>query len=85
MFQDIKKHKIAYSLLAILATIFLSFIYVFRNTPYILMLVTLSFGVIYFFWGVLHHYIERDLSGRIMLEYGLVTALGLIIMSTLLL
>jgi len=85
MLQDVKKHKVAYSLLAILATVFLGLIYTFRSTPYILMLVTFSFGLLYFVWGVVHHLIEHNLSGRIMLEYGLVTALGLIIMSTLLL
>lgn len=85
MLQDVKKHKVAYSLLAILATVFLGLIYAFRSTPYILMLVTFSFGLLYFVWGVVHHLIEHNLNGRIMLEYGLVTALGLIIMSTLLL
>lgn len=85
MLQDIKQHKLAYSLLALLATAFLACVYLFRNTPTLLLLLTASFGILYFIWGAMHHLSERNLNLKIMLEYGLVTALGLIIMSTLLL
>lgn len=85
MMQDVKKHKIAYSLLAALAMIYLSAIFFLRNLPQLLLISTIVFGVLYFLWGIIHHLYEKNLTGRIMLEYMLVTALGIVVMSTLVL
>lgn len=85
MIQDVNNHKIAYSLLAISAGIFLWLIYSNSHREQMLLYTTIGFGGFYFVWGVAHHLIERNLTGRIMLEYALVTALGIGIMSTLLL
>lgn len=85
MIRDVTNHKVAYSLLALAAGIFLWFIYSYSHTPQLLLYVAFGFGGFYFFWGIAHHLSERNLTGRIMLEYALVTALGIGIMSTLLL
>lgn len=85
MIQDIQKHKLAYSLLSLFAMLFLALAYLYRNSPPLLLVITAGFGFLYFFWGVLHHLSERNLNLKLVLEYGLVTVLGLIIMSTLLL
>ncbi|MCQ3944705.1 MAG: hypothetical protein DPW11_02935 [bacterium] len=83
--QDVAKHKIAYSLLAAFAIVYLGLVFLLRNIPQVLLIATISFGVLYFFWGIIHHLYEKNLTSRIMLEYFLVTALGIAVMSTLVL
>lgn len=83
--QDVAKHKLAYSLLAGIAIVYLGLVFSLRNIPHILLIATIAFGIIYFLWGVMHHLYEKNLTGKIMLEYALVTALGIVVMSTLVL
>jgi hypothetical protein len=83
--QDILNHKFAYSLLAGLAIVYLGLVFVLRNIPQILLYSTVVFGGLYFLWGVIHHSYEKNLSIRIVLEYILVAALGIVVMSTLVL
>lgn len=83
--QDVVKHKLAYSLLASFAIVYLGLVFLLRNIPQVLLITTISFGVLYFLWGIIHHLYEKNLTSRIMLEYLLVTALGIAVMSTLVL
>lgn len=83
--QDVVKHKLAYSLLASFAIVYLGLVFLLRNIPQVLLITTISFGVLYFLWGIIHHLYEKNLTSRIMLEYFLVTALGIAVMSTLVL
>ena len=85
MMQDVSKHKLAYSLLASIAIVYLGLVFVLRNMPNILLVATIAFGALYFLWGVIHHLYEKNLSLKIVLEYVLVTALGIVVMSTLVL
>ncbi len=85
MLQDLKKHKIAYSLLSLAAIIYLVLVYLSRHNNTMLFYLTIFFGAVYFFWGIAHHIYERNLTFRTVVEYILVTALGISIMSTLLL
>ncbi|GAB4027723.1 MAG: hypothetical protein Fur0011_6430 [Candidatus Microgenomates bacterium] len=85
MIKDVAKHKLAYSLLASIAIVYLGLVFLLRNIPQVLLIATISFGVLYFLWGIIHHLYEKNLTGRIVLEYVLVTALGIVVMSTLVL
>lgn len=85
MLQDINRHKLAYSLLTLCAVVYLGLAYGLKDQPINLFFATVGFGLIYFFWGVLHHISTHSLTKRVVLEYLLVTALGIVIMSTLLL
>jgi hypothetical protein len=85
MIQDIQNHKGSYSVLALVAIIYLAATYNLRNNPMLIVYLTVGFGLFYFFWGVVHHQVSKTLSAKVMLEYFLVTALGIVIMSTLLL
>lgn len=85
MMQDVAKHKLAYSLLAGIAIVYLGLVFVLRNMSTVLLIATISFGVLYFLWGIIHHLYEKNLSLKIVLEYVLVTALGIVVMSTLVL
>ncbi len=85
MMQDVKNYKGSYSILAIVAIIYLGFSYHLRNSPTTIFLLTIGFGLFYFLWGLIHQIVTKTFSGKVMLEYLLVTALGIVIMSTLLL
>lgn len=83
--QDVKKYKGSYSLLALVAMLYLGACYSLRNSTTLVLYLTIGFGLFYFVWGILHHLATKSLSTKVMLEYFLVTALGIVIMSTLLL
>jgi hypothetical protein len=84
MIGEIKRHKIDYSYLAILAISFSLYFYFARHSASQLFVATLAFALVYIIWGVWHHARLRHLTGRIVLEYFLVACLGIVIVSTLL-
>lgn len=42
-------------------------------------LVALLLAAFYFFWGIVHHFLKKDLHLQVMLEYLLISLLGLIV------
>ena len=46
--------------------------------------VAVVMGIFYVLWGVIHHYAHKDLSLMVVVEYVLVSSLGLIIIFSLL-
>lgn len=85
MLQELKQNKLDYSLLAILAASFSFYFLLNRHRPTSLFVATLLFAIFYVIWGVWHHSKSHHLTWRIVLEYFLVAALGLSLVSTLLL
>lgn len=80
-----KTQKNNYSVLAILAIIYVFVVYRFQTFPSYVVWATGVFGVSYIIWGILHHLRVNNLRPRIVLEYLLVALLGVAIVSTLLL
>lgn len=78
------KHKGEYSVLALLAGLYLVFIYRYQATPYYLFYSTLVFASAYFVWGIWHHLRTSTFHARVVLEYFLVALMGLVIIATLL-
>ncbi len=76
--------KSGYSLLAILAGGYLALVYRYQSAPSYLLFATVGFAILYFIWGVAYHLHDRSLHGKIVLEYLLVAALAVVIVSTLL-
>ncbi len=85
MFQDIKSHKLDYSLLALITGIFITFFVISSGSAALLMLGTLVFAVTYILWGIWHHGRTHSLTGKIMLEYILVSMFGILVVGSLLL
>lgn len=83
MIKDVLENKIDYCILAIVSAIYLVLIYRFQTDYTYLFDLTLGFSLGYFLWGIYHHYRIKGLTLRIMLEYLLVSILGLVIISTL--
>lgn len=85
MMQDIARHKTHYSVLAVLAGLFVIYFLRRPQDSYSLVIATAVFSFCYFIWGVWHHASTRTLNGKIMLEYFLVSVMGIVIVSSLLL
>ncbi len=85
MISDLRKHKIDYSVLAILAAAYLIYFIINKNNPNALFLATLVFSLSYILWGVFHHARDRSLRLKVVLEYVLVATLAVVIASSLLL
>lgn len=79
------QHKGDYSILALLATIYVVVIFRYQTVPKYILMATIGFGACYLIWGIAHHLRARNFHTRIVLEYLLVTILGIAIVSTLLL
>jgi len=73
-----------YSVLAVLSGVYVLSIFRFQNTPKLILVSTIAFGVIYIIWGIFHHLRSHNFHGRIVLEYFLIALLGVAIVSTLL-
>ncbi|MEI6690127.1 MAG: hypothetical protein WCL07_00090 [bacterium] len=84
MINDIIRHKIDYSLLAIISMVYIMVFLVYQNQPQILIIATCFFGFTYILWGVLHHLKTRTLHPKVVLEYFLVSLLAIALVSTLL-
>ena len=79
-FEDIREHLSHYlALLFILGFGTASFVF-FQRTPQMQIVsafLTVSFYVL---WGIVHHYIEKDLHIRVVVEYMTVALLGFLIL-----
>ena len=79
------KNKTDYSILLIVATLYLALIWHYQTSPKYVLFSTVIFALVYLVWGVIHHLKSKSFHARIMLEYLLVASLGIAIISTLLL
>lgn len=70
-----------------LLTIFAFGLYFFLSFGYNRILqswVVIALSLAYFLWGVTHHYLEKDLHGKIVVEYFLIALLGAMVVISLL-
>lgn len=78
-FVDIKEHFSHYSVLVfILLFGILSFFYFQRYAQAQIFSILLT-STFYVIWGIIHHYLEKDLHPRIILEYLAVALLGFLV------
>lgn len=82
--KDVRTHRLDYSLLALIAALFTAYFVLSRHSPRQLFLSTVAFAALYALWGVWHHARGNHLTVKVVLEYLLVAALGIAIVSTLL-
>lgn len=84
MIRDILRHKLDYSLLLALATLYITLFLIYQNNARYLLVLTLAFGITYTMWGWFHHLRTRSLNSHVMLEYLLVSIFAVILVATLL-
>ena len=76
--------KSDYSILTILAAIYVAAVFYYQTVPKYLLLATGYFATLYVAWGVFHLLRCGNFHIRIVLEYFLVALLGVMIVATLL-
>ena len=76
---DFKRHFSHYfSLIGIMVATVVGFFAFSYDKNFQLAVIT-AFCVAYFFWGVVHHIVHKNLSLQIMIEYAVFAALGFVI------
>lgn len=84
MMNDLVRHKLDYSILAVMSGLFILYFLDARSSPRRLLIAAFTFGAAYTVWGIFHHVRTRSLSRKVVLEYFLVSVLGIVIVSSLL-
>lgn len=84
MFADIRRYKTDYSLLALGAGGYIFYILKHQTSSLYILIATSVFAAGYVIWGIWHHWHTESLHLKIVLEYFLVAALAVVIVSTLL-
>ena len=74
--KDVKKHNLQY--LILFSGLLLSAIayFAFVGLPFYRVAAVIITGIFYFFWGIIHHLLLKDLHIKIALEYLFVSAIG---------
>jgi len=78
-----KHHHLQYLLLAVMAIFFLLLLRMTAGDRLAQSLIIFLFAVFYMLWGVLHHIHDKSLHLKVVLEYILIGAIGLILLLTL--
>jgi len=82
--KKITKHLPHYlPLIGLFGFVIFSFI-LFSYDILLLGIISVSAAIFYILWGVIHHYIHKDLYVSVVIEYILVASLGLVIIFSLL-
>jgi MFS superfamily sulfate permease-like transporter len=77
--RDLTKHFPHYfSLIGIFVASFIGFI-VFSYDKEFQMAIIASLSLSYFSWGVVHHFIHKDLTLQVLIEYAVFSFLGFVI------
>lgn len=80
MFKKINEHVIYYISLIIIFALGLFLISSVLPNKQLEMLYFVILAVIYVVWGILHHFINHELSSKIVVEYTLIATLGVAVM-----
>ena len=76
MIQEIKQHKVAYTILALALCIFvITFLHAWPDRSQ-QRIVTVIVGVFYFFWGITVHKKDNHINGKVIFEYLAVSLLA---------
>jgi len=85
MIQDVRQHSTHYAFLAGFLTVMMALFLRFKDNEAAAAGVLLLTGTGYIAWGLVHHYLKRDLSAKIAVEYILMAMLVITILTAVLL
>jgi hypothetical protein len=75
----LKSHIGYYLSLGSLLLICVGLIFTAGNQPAVKMAILVMTAVLYVIWGVAHHAVHHDISAKIVVEYVLIAALGMVL------
>ncbi len=79
MIDSLKSHRGYYLSFGVLMFLCVTLILKTANDTDIRMAILFLTGFLYAFWGIVHHLVHHDVSVKIVLEYVLVGALGIVL------
>lgn len=77
---DITHHIFHYFILLTIIIGGLGAFFSFRAYPVIQLLVGITTAIFYVIWGIVHHFVDRDLSVKIVIEYLIVAIFAIVIL-----
>jgi hypothetical protein len=77
MMQNIRRHTWYYTSLFLILIASVVLVLQANGDTSMQMLAVVMAGFFYALWGIIHHYREHDLSAKIVLEYVLISSLGM--------
>lgn len=83
MEQDFKRHKLYYLVLAVILLLGFSGFLLLSFDKQIQFVISIVICVSYAIWGIAHHYAEKNLNWKIMIEYTLFSLISLAILLSL--
>ncbi len=76
MYKELIKHKIAYSILFSVLTLFVIGFYIAWPNRWVQRVLAIGLGVFYVIWGVVAHVKTKKITQRVILEYVFVSLLA---------
>lgn len=84
MLEEIHHRLVRYLVLVLILGLGLVFFFLSSHDPSLQLKIVTIVLVAYLLWGVVHHHLDKDLTGLIFLEYLLVAAVTFVIIFSLL-
>ena len=78
--EDLKEHFGHYLALVFILTFGIGALLFFQRTPQMQIISAFLTASFYVLWGIVHHYVEKDLQIRVVIEYIMVALLGFLIL-----
>lgn len=85
MFSEFKNHLIDYLILLLIFSLGISLFFYFSFDRSIQIYSAILTAVAYFFWGIIHHHLEKNLYFKVVVEYFLIAFLGATVIISLIL
>ncbi len=83
MIEDIKSHLTHYLILLVILLHGFGGFFLFRYDQAVQIWFILSTCGAYFFWGLVHHHLEKNLTQKIILEYLFISLIAALLLTTL--
>lgn len=79
MGKNLKKHALHYCVYALIFGVGLLLVLLNKQNTSLEAFFIFMIAILYFTWSMVHHYIHHDLHVRVVIEYILIVALGLVL------
>ena len=79
MIEDAKNHLLHYTILITILVIGFGSVVLFSANKQAQLILAIITSVLYVLWGFIHHYMEDDMSIKVVVEYVLIAVLSILI------
>ncbi len=80
LYFNIAHHIFHYIILVIILSTGISMYIYFRSYPVLQLIIGIATSLFYVLWGIVHHYVDNDLSLKIVVEYLSIAIFAIIVL-----